>query len=223
MPTLTLVVLISGSGSNLQAIIDQIESGYLNAQIKCVISNRPGVYGLERAANHGIPHHTIDHKTYSTREAFDAELIKIIQPYQPDCIVLAGFMRILTAPFFHEFHYRILNIHPSLLPKYQGLHTHQRALDAKDKKHGISVHIATEELDSGPVIAQASFDIEPHDTTQTLQAKAHRFEHIIYPLVLHWLAQQNLQIQDNSIFYKGQLLNHPIQLETVDDSELPPK
>ena len=219
--TLSLVVLISGNGSNLQAIIDQIESGYLAAHIECVIANRPDAYGLQRAKLHGIKSYCIDHKQFASREAFDQQLIKTIQPHQPDCIVLAGFMRILTAPFFQQFHYKILNIHPSLLPKYQGLHTHQRALDAGDKQHGISVHVATEELDSGPVIAQAKFAIEANDTPQSLQMKAHTKEHILYPLVLKWLADQQLTLADDGILFKQQQLTSPIQLNEVDDSELP--
>ncbi len=221
MSDFSLVVLISGNGSNLQAIIDQIDSGYLKARIRCVISNKPGAYGLKRAKKHHITHYALDHTQYNSREAYDTELIKLIKPYQPDCIVLAGFMRILTASFFQQFTHKVINIHPSLLPKYQGLNTHQRALNNHDTEHGISVHIATEELDSGPVIAQAMFPVKPDDTVSTLQTQCHRLEHILYPLVLRWLIEQQLVIQTGTVLFKQKQQNTPILLHQVPSDDLP--
>jgi len=221
MPAFSIVVLISGNGSNLQAIIDQIDKGYLVAKIHCVISNKPNAYGLERAAKHGIAQHALDHTLFESREAYDAELIKLIQPYEPDCIVLAGFMRILSAEFFHQFTHKIINIHPSLLPKYQGLKTHQRALENNDSQHGISVHIATEELDSGPVIAQASFPISNNDTIETLQQQCHRLEHVLYPLVLAWLSTKQVNISTGKITINDKPRTKPIMLDQINRDELP--
>jgi len=221
MSAFSLVVLISGNGSNLQAIIDQIDCGYLNVHISCVIANRPNAYGLERAAKHNIAHHALDHTTFDSREAYDAELIKLIKPYQPDCIVLAGFMRILTTDFFKQFTHKIINIHPSLLPKYQGLHTHKRALENKDSQHGISVHIATEKLDSGPIIAQAVFDIKQNDSVEQLQKQCHALEHILYPLVLRWLCEYQLNIQSGLAIFNKTTLSHPIMLQDISRDDLP--
>ena len=221
MSAFSIVVLISGNGSNLQAIIDQISCGYLDAHIECVISNRPAAYGLERAAKHGISHYALDHTLFETREAYDAELIKLIQPHQPNCIILAGFMRILTADFFHQFKHKIINIHPSLLPKYQGLHTHQRALKNSDIEHGISVHIATEKLDSGPVIAQATFKLNNSDTIESLQKQCHQLEHILYPLVLRWLITKQLNISSGAVFFNQLAQPHPIKLNQVPLDDLP--
>ncbi|MBL7002963.1 MAG: phosphoribosylglycinamide formyltransferase [Gammaproteobacteria bacterium] len=221
MSSYSLVVLISGNGSNLQAIIDQIERGYLNAKIECVISNKKGAYGLERAQKHNIPTAELEHQAFSSREAYDHELIKLIKPHQPDCIVLAGFMRILTASFFNAFEHKIINIHPSLLPKYQGLRTHQRALENKDADHGISVHIATEELDSGPVIAQADFPIEAKDTIEDLQKKCHQLEHILYPLVLKWLIEKKVEISTGIITFNQSILKQPLMLKQISQNELP--
>ena len=160
---LSLVVLIAGSGSNLQAIIDAIEQGELNARIRAVISNRPDALGLQRAQQHGIEAIALDHTQFDCRANFDARLQQEIDALRPDLIVLAGYMRILTEGFIEHFAPNMLNIHPSLLPKYQGLNTHQRALDNGDDLHGISIHVVTPELDSGPVILQGHFAIETGD------------------------------------------------------------
>ena len=221
MSALSLVVLISGNGSNLQAIIDQINNGYLQAQIKCVIANRPNAYGLERAKQHNIDAHCLDHTAYETREAYDSQLIELIKPYQPDCIVLAGFMRILTSSFFQQYAHKIINIHPSLLPKYQGLHTHKRALENNDDRHGISVHIATEELDSGPVIAQASFNVSATDSIDDLQQTCHQLEHKLYPLVLQWLANKRLDLSKGQVTFDSKLRNTPLMLHDIAHDELP--
>lgn len=221
MSPISLVVLISGNGSNLQAIIDQIENGYLNAEIKCVISNRPDVFGLERAKKHNIKSLCIDHTQFNSREEYDAELITAIKPLDTHYIILAGFMRILTAPFFQQFNHQIINIHPSLLPKYQGLHTHKRALENNDSLHGISVHIATEELDSGPVIAQASFALKPDDSIESLKQTCHKLEHILYPLVIQWMASKRLDISSGDVFFDHKKRTNPLMLDQIADNELP--
>ncbi|WP_105190770.1 phosphoribosylglycinamide formyltransferase [Pseudoalteromonas sp. T1lg48] len=192
-----LVVLISGSGSNLQAIIDAVAAGTVPAEICAVISNKADAFGLERAKKAGIEAKVLDHKAFASREEYDVALGELIDSFSPDCVVLAGFMRILTAGLVQKFKGKMLNIHPSLLPKYQGLNTHQRALDANDKVHGVSVHFVTEELDGGPVIVQAQVAIESDDTAQSLAQKVHAQEHIIYPLVVKWFSEQRLKMEDN--------------------------
>jgi len=195
-----LVILISGSGSNLQAFIDQCASGQLRAHIAAVISNKPGVYGLERAAKAGIHTQVIEHKDYADRESFDAALADLVDSYQPDAVILAGFMRILTPVFVDRFLGRLLNIHPSLLPKYPGLHTHQRAIDAKDSHGGVSVHFVTAELDGGPVILQAEQAIDAHDTAESLAAKVLSKEHIIYPMATDWLLTGRLVLHEDGAY-----------------------
>lgn len=195
---LPIVVLISGNGSNLQAIIDAIQAG-LPARICAVISNRPQAYGLSRAREAGIPVEVIDHRDYPSREAFDQALMARIDHYQPKLVVLAGFMRILTDEFVKHYSGRMINIHPSLLPRYQGLNTHQRVLDAGDDIHGVSVHFVTPELDSGPVILQAKIPVQANDDADTLAQRIHEQEHIIYPQVIRWFAEGRLHLQGNSV------------------------
>lgn len=213
MKALSLVVLISGSGSNLQAIIDAIENGQLNAKISAVISNRPDAYGLFRARQHDIPAISLDHKQFASRDLFDQRLQHEIESFQPDLIILAGYMRILTTQFINAFSPKILNIHPSLLPKYQGLNTHQRALDNNDSQHGVSIHIVTPELDSGPVIVQGKFTIETEDTSTSLQQKAHRLEHQMYPLVIKWLSEQRLQLNQGLPVFDEKPVQTPLIFE----------
>jgi phosphoribosylglycinamide formyltransferase-1 len=179
-----LAVLISGNGSNLQAIIDAIEGGELPAKIAVVISNKPNAYGLERARKVGIATEVVAHQENETREAYDTALQQCLEKYAPKVIVLAGFMRILTPAFVAHFQGRILNIHPSLLPKYPGLHTHQRALAAGDRTHGVTVHIVTPELDAGPILGQRECKITPEDTEETLKQKIQKLEHQLYPEVI---------------------------------------
>lgn len=210
MDKLLLVVLISGSGSNLQAIIDAIDKGELNACIQAVISNRPDSFGLQRARRHGIPTVSLDHKQFSSRDLFDQRLQQEIEALRPDLIVLAGYMRILSTAFIHHFSPNILNIHPSLLPKYQGLYTHQRALDNEDGLHGVSIHIVTPELDSGPIILQGQFAIEADDDSDSLQQKAHRLEHRMYPLVLKWFSEKRLQIKDSLPVFDNETIEQPL-------------
>jgi len=182
-----LVVLISGSGSNLQQIIDHIASGDINAEIAAVISNREDAYGLQRAEKAGIPTVVLDHTLFTDREAFDQSLLQIIESYTPDLVVLAGFMRILSNPFVEHFAGRLINIHPSLLPKYKGLHTHKRALENADTEHGASVHFVIPELDSGAVIIQGVVPVKADDTEDTLAKRVHQVEHIIYPKAVKWI------------------------------------
>ncbi len=174
---LPLVVLISGGGSNLQAIIDAA----LPVEIKAVISNKADAYGLERARKAGIPTHHIDHTEFDGREAFDAALMECIDQYQPRLVVLAGFMRILTDGFVEHYAGRLINIHPSLLPKYKGTNTHARAIEAGDAEAGCSVHLVTAELDSGPILLQARVPILKGDTPESLAARVLEQEHRIYP------------------------------------------
>ena len=177
-----IVVLISGSGSNLQAIIDQIENNTLNARIAAVISNKPNVKGLKRAQRSGIPAHVLDHTEFAGREAYDQALQTLIDEFNPALIVLAGFMRILSEDFVQRYQGKMLNIHPSLLPKHKGLHTHARAIEAGDKEHGCTVHFVTPELDGGPIIAHRKVSIESHDTEETLAKRVQQQEHTLYPL-----------------------------------------
>lgn len=201
-----IVVLISGSGSNLQALIDQSLQGKLNVTISAVISNKADAYGLERARKAGIPTHVLDHKSFANREAFDQSLQETIDQYTPKLVVLAGFMRILTDTFTRHYDGRMLNIHPSLLPKHKGLDTHQRAIDANDKEHGVSVHFVSAELDAGSVIVQARTLIEATDTADSLADKIHKLEHIIYPLAIKWFSEGRLTVQNGKALLDDQPL-----------------
>jgi phosphoribosylglycinamide formyltransferase 1 len=198
-----LVILISGSGSNLQAFIDAVASGELRADIACVISNRPDALGLQRARAAGIETEIIDHKLFASREDFDAELYQRVASYRPDLVILAGFMRILTPVFLRPLLGKLINIHPSLLPKYPGLNTHQRAIDAGDTEAGATVHYVTEELDGGPPIVQAAVAIQNGDTAELLAARILQIEHRIYPLAVQWFAAGRLQLRDNNACLDG--------------------
>lgn len=200
---LELVVLISGSGSNLQAFIDAIQANHLNAKITAVISNDASALGLERAKKAGIPAVALPHKNYTSRDAFDNALKKQIDEYNPDMLILAGFMRILTDEFVDHYAGKMLNIHPSLLPKYPGLHTHERALAAGDQYHGTSIHIVTSELDGGPIIAQWQVPIEDTDTPDSLQVKVQAKEHLLYPEVTGWFADGRLTCADGQLHLDG--------------------
>ena len=189
-----LVVLISGNGSNLQAIIDEIANNNLPAQIVAVISNKADAYGLERAKKAGIEQYVLSHKNYDSREQYDIALKDLIDSFQPDLIILAGFMRILSNEFVNHYLQRMMNIHPSLLPKYKGLNTHQRAIDAGDKEHGCSVHFVTPELDDGPVILQAKVEVKENDTSETLAERVHEQEHRIYPEAIRLYAENKIEL-----------------------------
>lgn len=212
---LSLVVLISGNGSNLQSIIDATESGGLQARICAVVSNEPDAYGLKRAELHGIENQVIDHRSFTSREAFDQALHQCIQSFEPDYIVLAGFMRILGSAIIQANVDKILNIHPSLLPAYKGLDTHQRVIENNETEHGVSIHLVTPELDGGPVILQGRYPVEATDTLADLKRRGHQLEHRMYPLVLQWLSEGKLQIEDNSIVFEQHQLREPIEFENA--------
>ncbi len=201
-----IVVLISGSGSNLQALIDAIVRGDVNAEIAAVICNKPDAYGLTRAENAGIETIVLDHRNFAAREQFDAAMIRKIEALDADLIVLAGFMRILTPEFVRRYQGRLLNIHPSLLPKFPGLHTHQRALDAGEPMHGVTVHFVTTELDRGPNIIQASVPVLPNDTAETLAQRVLQQEHVIYPIAVKWFVDGRLTMTDQGARLDSQLL-----------------
>ena len=186
------VVLISGNGSNLQSIIDKAKS--IDLTICCVISNKTDAFGLKRAAKVGIPCLALDEKLFDSKLSFDQEIIKVIDNYQAEVIILAGYMKILSADFISKYFGKILNIHPSLLPKFPGLNTHQRAIEASEKIHGVSVHFVTKELDGGPVIAQEFVNIDSTDNAQTLAKKVLDKEHVIYPKAIHWYTQGRLKL-----------------------------
>ncbi len=195
-----IVVLISGSGSNLQTLIDVCRAGRLNAEIVAVISNKPDALGLQRAAEAGIAQHCLLTSEYDGRLAFDHALQQQIDQYQPDLVVLAGYMRILSAPFVSHYLGRLLNIHPSLLPKYPGLHTHRKALEQGDQQHGASVHFVTEQLDGGPVILQGVVPVYQDDSEQSLAARVLTIEHQLYPQVVRWWVDGRLQLHEGRAY-----------------------
>ena len=213
MTGISFVVLISGNGSNLQAIIDSIGSGQLNARLSAVISNNADAYGLTRAKNHAIETRLVDHQQYDSRDAFDQALQHCVQEFKPDYIVLAGFMRILGSAFIHAYNNKILNIHPSLLPNYKGLNTYQRAMNNGETEHGVSIHIVTPELDDGPVLIRGRYAIEEGDTLTDLQNKGHRLEHHMYPKTLQWLSDKKLIIGEHGIEFEKQPLQKPIDFD----------
>lgn len=199
-----IVVLISGNGSNLQALINSTHSSPF--KIAAVISNKPDALGLERAERENIPTLVIDHTLFDLREEFDNALASAIKDFDPELIVLAGFMRILGNDFVDHFNGRILNIHPSLLPKYPGINTHQRAIDAGDKEHGVSVHFVTANLDGGPIIAREKVSVLNGDTAKILAARVLEKEHIIYPKIVSWFACGRLEMKDDSAMLDGNKL-----------------
>lgn len=203
---INIVVLISGSGTNLQALIDAQQQGNLPVRITAVISNRPGVKGLERAANADIATAVLDHSAFENRLSFDRALIEVIDQYRPDLVVLAGFMRILSPEFVHHYSGKMFNIHPSLLPKYQGLNTHQRALDAGDKIHGVTVHFVTEQLDGGPPVIQAEVPVLADDTPDSLAKRVLVQEHKIYPLAVKWFAENRLMMKNDKAWLDSEPL-----------------
>lgn len=215
----SIVVLISGSGSNLQAILDACETGFIAGRVSAVISNKAGVYGLERAALAGVQTLVLDHKLYADRTSYDQALMAAIDAHKADLVVLAGFMRILTPEFVSHYQGRLLNIHPSLLPKYQGLNTHQRAIDAGDTEHGCSVHFVTAELDGGPVVLQAKVPVFEDDDATVVASRVHEQEHRIYPLVVRWFCQDRLQHLSDKALLDGQILSAHGYADDDDDNE----
>ena len=205
MPGKSVVILISGSGSNLQAIIDASKTD-ASINIVGVLSNRADAYGLQRATDAQIPTAVIDHTLYSDRLSFDQAMMAQIDSWNPDLVVLAGFMRILTSEFVSHYKGRLINIHPSLLPKFKGTQTHARALEAGEREHGCTVHFVTEELDAGAPIIQAATPIVATDTVESLVEKVHKLEHQIYPLAVSWICSERLKSRDDGIALDDELL-----------------
>ncbi|GGC86190.1 phosphoribosylglycinamide formyltransferase [Halopseudomonas salina] len=201
--TCRILVLISGSGTNLQALIDGLRVNPDEGQIVAVISNRPDALGLERARKANIPAVVVDHRAYADRETYDQVLIEQIDQFEPDLILLAGFMRILTEKFVSRYRGFLLNIHPSLLPKHKGLHTHQRVLDAKEDEHGSTVHFVTQELDGGPLIVQARISVLPDDTPASLATRVQQQEHLLYPLAMRWFIEGRLRLVNDQACLDG--------------------
>jgi phosphoribosylglycinamide formyltransferase-1 len=193
---LGVVVLISGGGTNLQAIIDHSGAG-LPIELRAVISNRPGADGLRRATDAGIETRILEHTRFADRETYDSALMALIDSFEPGLVVLAGFMRILTPAFVRHYAGRLLNIHPSLLPRHRGLQTHQRALDAGDRLHGATVHFVTDELDGGPSIVQAQVPVLAGDDAERLAERVLKKEHQIYPLAIRWFAERRLKLDED--------------------------
>ena len=208
--TCKLLVLISGNGSNLQAIIDACAARAIGAEIVGVICNVPGAFGLERAKRAGIATAVVDHKAFASRAEFDAALLQTMQQFDADLVVLAGFMRILNAELVNAYAGRMLNIHPSLLPKYPGLHTHQRALDAGDAEHGCTIHFVTADLDGGPLIAQAVCPVLSDDDAARLAQRVHPLEHRLYPEVIAWYASGRLRYREGQAVLDSKPLTSPV-------------
>ncbi len=207
--TKKIVVLISGNGSNLQAIIDKLHNSELakqKVQVVAVISNKADAYGLQRASDAGIDTQVVLNEGTNSREQYDQLLSEAIEQYQPDLILMAGFMRILSTPFVEKYRGKMLNIHPSLLPKYQGTRTHQRAIDAGDKEHGATVHFVTPELDSGPTVLQAKVPVFAEDKAEDLAARVLTQEHLIYPLAAQWFLSGRLSMVEDRALLDGNLL-----------------
>lgn len=194
-----IVILISGRGSNMEAIVRACQTEGWPARIAAVISNRPDAAGLKFAASHGIATAVVDHKTFADREHFDAALAQAIDGFSPDLVVLAGFMRILTPGFVKHYAGRMLNIHPSLLPCFPGLHTHEAALAMGVKVHGATVHFVTADLDHGPIVLQAIIDVRQDDTPQSLAARLLTQEHVIYPRAVRWFVEDRLSVQNGVV------------------------
>jgi phosphoribosylglycinamide formyltransferase-1 len=201
-----IVVLISGNGSNLQAIIDACKQKKISGTIRAVFSNKADAFGLERAREASIPAHALLASQFASREAFDRELMQEIDAYAPDLVVLAGYMRILSPAFVARYTGRLINIHPSLLPKYPGLNTHQQVLDNGDELHGTTVHFVTDELDGGPVILQAQIPVFEGDTEDEISARVQVQEHAIYPLVVSWFVDGRLSMQEGKAWLDGACL-----------------
>ena len=201
-----LVVLISGNGSNLQSILDACASGRINGSVAAVFSNKASAFGLTRAREANVPSHALAASDFADREAFDSQLMQEIDAYAPDLVVLAGYMRILSSAFVAHYHDRLVNIHPSLLPKYPGLHTHRQALENGDEEHGTSVHFVTDELDGGPIILQARVPVFAGDSEDEISARVQHQEHAIYPLVIGWFVEGRLLMRDGKAWLDGEAL-----------------
>ena len=204
-----IVVLLSGSGTTLQSMID----AELPANIAAVISNKENAFGLERAKEANIPTQVLEHEHFESREKFDSELQRLIDQHQPDLVVLAGFMRILSNQFVSHYAGRLINIHPSLLPKYKGMHTHQRVMNDGEPLHGSSVHFVNSELDGGPVLLQARLPVLPTDSVESLELRIKTKEHLIYPTAISWFADGRIKLIDNEIYMDDQKMNGPVVMD----------
>lgn len=211
-----VVVMISGSGTNLQAILDATAAGRLPVRVKAVLSDVPGAFGLERARQAGVPAECLPASDFADRASFDQALGQRLEQLAPGLVVLAGFMRILSAPLVRAWSGRMLNIHPSLLPKYRGLHTHRRVLEAGETEHGTSVHFVTEELDGGPLIAQARIRIRENDTETSLNQRIQALEHKLYPLVIGWFGDGRLRLGPDGVEFDGATLETPVIREEAE-------
>lgn len=195
-----IAVLISGNGSNLEALIDACKKDFINGSINIVISNNPNAFGIERAKNHSINYKIINDKKFETREHFDRALVEELKINDPDLIVLAGFMRILTPIMTESFKNKVINVHPSLLPKYPGLDTHKKVLKNRDLKHGVTIHYVNDVLDGGEIIAQGEIKVNPNETFENLKTRIHAIEHVMLPMVVSKFADGSLN--KNDIIYE---------------------
>ncbi len=200
----SIVILISGRGSNMESLLNGVAEGTLPVRVAAVISNRPEAKGLEAAAAQDVETCVVDHTRFDTRETFDAAMIKTIDSYSPDLVVLAGFMRILTDAFVRRYEGRLLNIHPSLLPSFPGLHTHRRALEEGVRVHGCTVHFVTPQLDHGPVVVQAAVPVLDGDDEATLAARVLVQEHQVYPMAVRWFAEERLRLVDGHVVFEAE-------------------
>jgi phosphoribosylglycinamide formyltransferase-1 len=210
---LPIAILISGRGSNMTAIAQRAAAGTLPVEVRVVVSDQPNAAGLAAAKEMGLQTEVLSPRGFADRAAFDRALAQLVSRYEPKLVVLAGFMRILTSEFIGPFTGRILNIHPSLLPKYRGLHTHRRALEAGDSLHGVSVHFVTEELDGGPLIIQACIEVRAEDTEASLSARVQRQEHTIYSQAIEWFAAGRLTLIDDHVMFDSNRLETPILVD----------
>lgn len=213
---LPIVILISGRGSNMLAIAERAANGELPVEVRAVISDKADAAGLAAAAAMNIPTRSLSAKEFADRASYDQALAALVQSFEPDLIVLAGFMRILSPGFIAAFADRILNIHPSLLPLYRGLHTHRRALEAGDVLHGCSVHFVTEELDGGPLVIQSQVKVLPGDSESSLSARVQQQEHRIYSQAIDWFARRRLQLREQRAWLDGRPLEAPV-IQTAGD------
>jgi phosphoribosylglycinamide formyltransferase-1 len=211
MSPLPIAVLISGRGTNMRVIAERAAAGTLPVDVRVVISDQPAAEGLKTAAALNIATRVLEPREFADRPSYDQALVQTLEEYRPKLIVLAGFMRILTPRFIGAFAGRILNVHPSLLPKYRGLHTHRRVLEAGEALHGVSVHFVTEELDGGPVVLQTEVPILPGDSEQTLSARVQQGEHRIYPQAIDWFARGRLLLKDGRAWLDGKPLDAPVR------------
>lgn len=212
-PRCRIAVLVSGNGTNLQAFIDAGQRGELAADVDVVVSNRDDAYALTRARRAGIAAHCIPHGDFPDRESFDRAIAEALAPHAPDLVILAGFMRILSPWFVDHHEGRVLNIHPALLPKYPGLDTHRRVLEAGDPFHGSTVHFVTEELDGGPRILAGRTPIRPDDTPRALERRIQAMEHRIYPQAAQWFAERRLEYRDKAAWLDGERLDEPVVID----------